>query len=205
MSGGANGTPAQHHSCRGAWRLPGKAAHTRCVNAMRPGVQAACATCLVWGEPSRSCLVQLDCQDRHTRAPGPAKHFRATLGQGVPTAGGGSRWFTSISFPMTGSPCHCTPVRLPHTEQTPGQLLPSMDHTWRGRIPLQDAGSHTQTCHSTARGPLPRVTSTWLPISLFQSPGPHTIQILIKPYIMLSFVWGLLLRRAVGEVSPQIK
>lgn len=43
------------------------------------------------------------------------------------------------------------------------------------------------------------------PHLLFQSPGLHPIQILIKPYIMLPFVWGLVVRRAVEEVSPQIK
>lgn len=31
------GHQPQHHSCRGARRLPGKATQTRCINAMRPG------------------------------------------------------------------------------------------------------------------------------------------------------------------------
>lgn len=109
------------------------------------GFRQPCATCLVWAEPSRTCLVQLDCRDRHSRAPGPAKPFRATHGHSVPSA----RWFTSMSYPMTGSPCHCTPVHSQAHTHTANPWLTAAKH-----------GAHLERKNSPARC---RITHTDLP------------------------------------------
>lgn len=83
--------------------------HTHSVKMPRAlGIQAALCQCLVWGEPSRTCLVQLHCWDRHSRAPGPPRHFRAA-----------HRHRVHIHvLPDDGSPCPCTPAQLPgsHTQ-----------------------------------------------------------------------------------------
>lgn len=83
---------------------------------------------------------------------------------------------------------HCCSPEPPRGKGTPVRCrIPQMD-------PLCQARS-TSGSDSNRTAPHP----------MFQSPGLCPIQILIKPYIVLTFVWGSVLRRAVGEASSQIK
>lgn len=111
----------QQHSCRGARRLPGKAAHTVWKCRETWGFRQPCATCLVLGEPSRTCLVQLDCWDRPGQGSWPSKTFQSN-----PQAQSSHcrAWVTVVHFHVLshdGSPCPCTPDQLPgsHIQSKP--------------------------------------------------------------------------------------
>lgn len=119
------GMPAPVHSCRGARRLPGAAPHThrvcKCRDSWGSGSPVPHAWCGV-------CPAQ-DCGDRHTRAPGPAKHFRASHGH---------RAAAAMSYPIMGS-LHSWPVNKPlanccQARTTPGEEefpCKMQDHTHR--------------------------------------------------------------------------